>query len=494
MLFNSYEFIFMFLPIAVIGYFLLQKVHQNAAKIFLIGMSLYFYAYFETMYLLLIGVSLLTNAFIGKQIITRTKKSTRKTLLVIGIIFNVSLLGYFKYADFFLENVNSVFGTNIPLLNLLLPLGISFITFQKIGFLVDCYKHELTKFNFFDFCLFVTFFPQLIAGPIVHHSNVLPQFEDETKRRMNIENITKGLYIFGIGLTKKVVIADTLAQWADFGYSNVSTLSTTDAWLTSLAYTLQLYFDFSGYCDMAIGAALLFNIKLPINFFSPYKSLNIQEFWRRWHMTLGRFFTQYVYIPLGGSRKGQVHTYINLFIIFLISGIWHGAGWTFVIWGVLHGFAIVIHRLFKNLGGKMPKILGWMLTMLFVHITWVFFRATTVEDAITMLNRMFNINYLNISNTIEQLRPVTLQGFPIVDNFTYSIINLLPFQITGDSFTFHTILYVFIGMVIVLFTKNSIEKLESFRPKPILALALACMYITSFMYLNRVSSFLYFNF
>ncbi|PEK94278.1 MBOAT family O-acyltransferase [Bacillus mycoides] len=494
MLFNSYEFMLYFLPVAVIGYFILQKFNQNIAKIFLVGMSLYFYAYFEAKYLLLIGVSLFTNAFIGQQIIQKTNKKTRKILLTAGLIFNISLLGYFKYSDFFLDNINTIFGTDIPLLKLLLPLGISFITFQKIGFLVDCYKRELTKFNFIDFCLFVTFFPQLIAGPIVHHSKVLPQFQDESKRKLNVENIAKGLYIFGIGLTKKVVIADSLAQWADFGFSNVNQLSTTDAWISSLAYTLQLYFDFSGYCDMAIGAALLFNITLPTNFFSPYKSLSIQDFWRRWHMTLGRFFTQYVYIPLGGSRKGQVRTYVNLFTIFLISGIWHGAGWTFVIWGVLHGLAIVIHRLFKNLGGKMPKVFAWILTMGFVHVTWVFFRATSVEDALTMLNRMFNVNYLHLQTALIQFRPETLTGVSTLDNLIYSIANLFPFQVTGSQFNFQTILYLAIGMVIVLFTKNSIEKLESFRPKPIYALALASMFILSLMYLNRVSSFLYFNF
>ena len=239
-----------------------------------------------------------------------------------------------------------------------------------------------------------------------------------------------------------MVIADSLAQWADFGFSNVNQLSTIDAWITSLAYTLQLYFDFSGYCDMAIGAALLFNISLPINFFSPYKSLSIQDFWRRWHMTLGRFFTQYVYIPLGGSRKGQVRTYINLFTIFLISGIWHGAGWTFVIWGILHGLAIVLHRLFKNLGGKMPKLFAWVLTMGFVHVTWVFFRATSVEDALTMLNRMFNVNYLHIQTALIQFRPETLEGVSTINNLIYTIANLFPFQITSTHFNFQTILYL----------------------------------------------------
>lgn len=494
MLFNSYIFIFAFLPISVAGYFLLQKINGNYAKLFLSGMSLFFYAYFEYKYLLLIGTSLIFNSLMGKKLINTTNEKTKKLLLTAGLTFNISILLYFKYMDFFISNINLIAGTNFTLLHLILPLGISFITFQKIAFLVDCYKGHLKEFKIIDFCLFVTFFPQLIAGPIVHHNEVFPQFSDESKRKINWENFSKGLFIFCIGLTKKVIIADTFAQWANHGYSNIQSLTTIDAWITSLSYTFQLYFDFSGYCDMAIGAALLFNIKLPVNFFSPYKSKSIQEFWRRWHMTLGRFFTNYIYIPLGGSRKGTMRTYRNLFIVFFVSGFWHGAGWTFVIWGTLHGLAIIINRIYKDLNLKMHSALGWILTMGFVHFAWVFFRAQSVGDAVFLIKRMLNPEFLYLSEEFRQVIPMTLNSPSTLANINYLFFNLLPFQVEGSLFNFQTIFYLFIGFLIVLFTRNSIEKLEAFRPKPLFAFSAVIMFILSIMYLNRVSTFLYFNF
>lgn len=494
MLFNSYFFIFSFLPIAVLGYFLLQKTNSNYAKIFLSGMSLYFYAYFEYKYLLLIGTSLIFNSLMGKSLINSNNPKLKKSLLAMGLAFNISILLYFKYMDFFINNINLLSGNNFTLLHLILPLGISFITFQKIAFLVDCYKGHLKQFSIIDFCLFVTFFPQLIAGPIVHHNEVFPQFADESKRRINFENIAKGIFIFCVGLTKKVIIADTFAQWANHGYSTIQSLSTIDAWITSLSYTFQLYFDFSGYCDMAIGAALLFNIKLPVNFFSPYKSKSIQEFWRRWHMTLGRFFTNYIYIPMGGSRNGKTRTYLNLFVVFFVSGFWHGAGWTFVVWGVLHGLAIVIHRIYKDLNLKMPDILGWVLTMGFVHFAWVFFRAQTVSDAVFLIKRMFNPDYLYLSEKVLQIIPETLNSSSTIANISFIIMDTLPFQVEGSAFNFQTLLYLLVGFIIVLFTKNSIEKLEAFRPKTSYAVSTAFMFVLAIMYLNRVSTFLYFNF
>ena len=287
---------------------------------------------------------MLFNFLIGTAI---NKMTVKKPLLIIGIIGNVAVLGYYKYVDFILSTVNTVAHTNFTLLHIMLPLAISFFTFQQIAYLVDTYKGETAHYNFISYALFVTFFPQLIAGPIVHHKEMMPQFEDTTNKKINYENIAKGLFIFCIGLTKKVAIADTFAVWANDGFANYTLLSNAEVWFTSLAYSMQLYFDFSGYCDMAIGIALLFNIKLPVNFFSPYKALSVQQFWRQWHMTLGRFLTQYIYIPLGGSRKGSLRTYVNVFAIFFISGLWHGAGWTFIIWGTAHGLAVITNRLWE---------------------------------------------------------------------------------------------------------------------------------------------------
>ncbi|MGB6019807.1 MAG: MBOAT family O-acyltransferase, partial [Sulfurimonadaceae bacterium] len=266
--------------------------------------------------------------------------------------------------------------------------AISFFTFQQIAYLVDSYRGETAEYDFLNYALFVTFFPQLIAGPIVHHAEMMPQFASKWNLVKNYKNIATGLFIFSIGLFKKVVIADTFAKWATAGFDHAETLNLLEAWATSLSYTFQLYFDFSGYTDMAIGAALLFNIKLPINFNSPYKALDIQDFWRRWHITLSRFLRDYIYIPLGGNRKGSFRTYNNLLATFILGGIWHGAGWTFVFWGLLHGMALVVHRFWKSIGFTMPNILAWFITFNFINIAWVFFRAREWDDAIKVLTGM----------------------------------------------------------------------------------------------------------
>jgi D-alanyl-lipoteichoic acid acyltransferase DltB (MBOAT superfamily) len=308
----------------------------------------------------------------AKKISTQISK---KSILVIGITANLGLLGYFKYSDFLIENINSTLSADVPLLDLALPLAISFFTFQQIAYLVDSYRRETTEYDFLNYAVFVSFFPQLIAGPIVHHKEMMPQFANIRTKVINYKNISLGLFIFSIGLFKKVVIADSFSVWANAGFDTASTLNLFEAWATSLSYTFQLYFDFSGYTDMAIGTALLFNIKLPINFHSPYKSTNIQDFWRRWHITLSRFLRDYVYIPLGGNRNGNFHTYNNLMATFILGGIWHGAGWTFVFWGFLHGMALVIFRLWNQLGLKLWTWLAWAITFNFINITWVFFRA-----------------------------------------------------------------------------------------------------------------------
>jgi D-alanyl-lipoteichoic acid acyltransferase DltB (MBOAT superfamily) len=379
MLFNSYEFIFAFLPIVFFIYFYLNsKRLVVGAKGFLVFASLFFYSWWNILYLPLILSSMLFNYIMGNSLNKsedKIKSFSRKSLLIFGIVANLSLLGYFKYADFFIENFNLALDGSIPLFHLALPLAISFFTFQQIAYLVDSYRKETKEYDFLNYALFVTFFPQLIAGPIVHHKEMMPQFASKWNMVKRYKNIALGLFIFSIGLFKKVVIADTFAVWATAGFDTADTLNLIEAWATSLSYTFQLYFDFSGYTDMAIGIALLFNIKLPINFNSPYKALNIQDFWRRWHITLSRFLRDYVYIPLGGNKKGSFRTYSNLLATFVIGGLWHGAGWTFVFWGFLHGMALVIHRVWSNLGFKMWTWLAWLITFNFVNIAWIFFRA-----------------------------------------------------------------------------------------------------------------------
>ncbi|NOR57944.1 MAG: MBOAT family protein, partial [Sulfurimonas sp.] len=371
MLFNSFEFIFFFLPFTFFIYFyLLNKRLIVGAKGFLVFASLFFYSWWNVSYLPIILSSMLFNYTIGNSLNDNFHKVKirKKTLLSIGIVSNIALLGYFKYSDFFLENFNLAFDGSVPLLHLALPLAISFFTFQQIAYLVDSYRGETKEYDFLNYALFVTFFPQLIAGPIVHHAEMMPQFSSKYSLVKNYKNIASGLFIFSIGLFKKVVIADSFSEIANAGFDKVEILTFAEAWATSLSYTFQLYFDFSGYTDMAIGAALLFNIRLPINFNSPYKALSIQDFWRRWHITLSRFLKDYIYIPFGGNRVGEFSIYRNLLATFIIGGIWHGAGWTFVFWGFLHGMALVVNRIWQKLNFTMPKVLAWFITFNFVNI------------------------------------------------------------------------------------------------------------------------------
>ena len=470
MLFNSYEFIFVFLPITFFVYFYLNsKRLTTASKAFLVFSSLFFYSWWNIAYLPLILISMLFNYVIGNSLNSKkeeNKKSfSKKSILIFGIVANLSLLGYFKYADFFIENFNIVAQTNINLFNLLLPLAISFFTFQQIAYLVDSYRQETKEYDFLNYALFVTFFPQLIAGPIVHHSEMMPQFANKWNAVKKYRNIALGLFIFSIGLFKKVVIADTFAVWATAGFDTATTLNLFEAWATSLSYTFQLYFDFSGYTDMAIGIALLFNIKLPINFNSPYKARNIQDFWRRWHITLSRFLRDYVYIPLGGNKISSFRTYSNLLATFVIGGLWHGAGWTFVFWGFLHGMALVIHRAWSNLGFKMWTWLAWLITFSFVNITWVFFRAKEWDDAIRILSSMFSLDNVVIALSLE--------------------------NISGDLFT---ILWIIAGFILVLFFKNTVEKAKELKINyKTLLFTLFCL-LAALLSVNKVSEFLYFNF
>jgi len=452
--------------------------------------------------LVLIVASMVVNYSVGARLLKEESEldiklntSSRKPLLILGVSFNLGLLAYFKYADFFIDNVNYVLSTDTPLLNLVLPLAISFFTFQQIAFIVDCYRNDAKEYSFLNYALFVTFFPQLIAGPIVHHKQMMPQFMSTENSRVNWNNITVGLFIFSIGLFKKVVIADTLGEWVALGYADTSQLSFFEAWGATLSYTFQLYYDFSGYTDMAIGAALLFNIHLPINFNSPYKSLSIQEFWRRWHITLSNWLRDYVYIPLGGNRLGSFRTYQNLMLTFLAGGLWHGAGWTFLIWGGLHGLALAIHRYWSQFNIKLPRLLSWSITFLFVHFTWVFFRSESYPDALNMLSALFNVESIGITEKfrhfLSYLSPVLI---PPIETLKHEMIY--------GFFTLETIIVFAIAAFIL---PNSIqisnlmpgEGRTRFRHNVFYVLLMTAMTFVSFStFLGHTShsEFLYFNF
>lgn len=403
MLFNSHEFIFVFLPLSLLGYYIIGgRLHHRLAVCWLVFMSLCYYAWWNPAYVSLIVLSMLFNYSIGLSLMSST--IPKRALLAVGIIANLALLGYYKYANFFLDTINHIVGTAFHAENIILPLAISFFTFQQIAYLVDSYENKTREYNFLNYALFVTFFPQLIAGPIVHHREMLFQFARSETFRWNPRLFEQGLTFFSIGLFKKVIIADHMAQFSTPMFKAALTqpaLSVADAWIGALAYSFQLYFDFSAYSDMAIGTALMFGIRLPINFASPYKSTSIIDFWSRWHMTLSRFLRDYLYIPLGGNRNGNRIRYRNIMITMVLGGLWHGAGWTFVIWGGLHGVYLLVNhawRVFKNAQGKTTSVgsrvaqtLAIATTFLAVAVAWVFFRAESLDSALLIVTTMFGI-------------------------------------------------------------------------------------------------------
>ena len=490
MLFNSYEFIFVFLPVSFFIYFYLNhKRLTTASKIWLGFASLFFYSWWNIVYLPLILTSVFFNYTIASAIVERDelkkKYFSKKSLLQIGLVFNIGLLAYFKYADFFISNTNSLVNTDIGLLHLALPLAISFFTLQQIAFLVDSYEGLAKEKNFLNYIIFVTFFPQLIAGPIVHHKEMMPQFVSIRNKAKNYKNIAMGLFILSIGLFKKVVIADTFAIWATAGFDTATTLNLFEAWFTSLSYTFQLYFDFSGYTDIAMGAALLFNIKLPINFNSPYKATGIIDFWQRWHITLSRFVTTYIYTPLVKSfdnlnfHKAMIAT----FVTFLIAGLWHGASWMFVIFGGLHGLALVVNNYWKKTKIKINKILAWFITFNFVNITMIFFRAEEWGDAIKVLSSMFSLDNIMLPNILESVLPFLNKYGVEFGSFTQNI--------QGRSFT---LVFLIIGFILVLFFENSNKKLDNFKLNFINSFIFVMAFTISFYKLSGYSEFLYFRF
>jgi len=407
MLFNSYIFILAFLPLTLLGFYGLRKTDRSRASIaFLVLMSLGFYGWWNPSYLILIIGSMLTNYTFGIYLRDRHETlKARRLLLIIGVTANLGLLAYFKYFNFFVENLNVTFATDWTIQHIILPLAISFFTFQQIAYLIDSYKRETKEYDFLNYCLFVTFFPQLIAGPIVHHKEMMPQFTALKRSTCISENLSVGIVIFVIGLSKKVLIADEFAVYATPAFHMADqgiALTFFEAWIAALSYTFQLYFDFSGYADMAIGCARMFGITLPLNFNSPYKSRNIIDFWRRWHMTLSRFLRDYLYIALGGNRKGSLRRHSNLFITMLLGGLWHGAGWNFIIWGGLHGLYLMVNHSWHAITTYLPyKLIGFqwllrsmgiLLTFLAVVVAWVFFRAETFGGALEILSAMSGQN------------------------------------------------------------------------------------------------------
>ena len=471
MLFNSYIFIFAFFPICIAAWYLLNHFKKyTLGKISLLISSLIFYAYYNVNYGLIIISSILVNYLLSHIMICSTKQVLRKFAFAFGLLFNIGLIAYYKYTDFMIDNINLLFKTDLPLMHILMPLGISFFTFQQLSYVIDSYKKDIPKYSLLDYSIFVLFYPQLIAGPIVLHDEIVPQISSKTNKAFDFKIFSRGFYLFTLGLAKKVLVADFLSKFSSFAFDTTSQITSMDAWIGVLAYTFQIYFDFSGYCDMASGIANMYGMELPMNFNSPYKAVDIIDFWDRWHITLTRFFTRYIYIPLGGSRKGTVRTYLNILIVFLVSGIWHGAGWNYILWGLLHGVANILNKIFKKPIKKIP-IISRIATFVFVSITWVFFRAKNVSYALEMLKNMFSFSSFAVSDTIK-------------GNLSF---------VPGS---WHIIALALIGIVIYLsmFSKNALEKSEKFTPKLLNGVMTIILFVFSVLQLSQVSEFLYFNF
>ena len=477
MLFNSYVFMLAFLPLTLLGYFLLGRLPERIPlnKVFLVLASFVFYGYNNPSYVPIIVCSILVNYVLSQLMLSCERKAVRLPLMLLGLGLNLGVLFYFKYHDFFVDNLNRAFGSHFSLYHLALPLGISFFTFQQLSYVIDSYRRTVPRYHILDYALFVTFFPQLVAGPIVLHSEIVPQFADPKNRHFNFDNFAPGLYAFALGLFKKVIVADTFGVAVTEGFANALSLNTAEAWFVAIGYTLQLYFDFSGYCDVATGVGLMFNIKIPLNFNSPYKSLNIREFWQRWHITLSRFLTTYLYFPLGGSRRGMVRTCVNLMIVFLASGLWHGAGWLFLLWGLMHGAASVLYRIFRKQYDALHPALQWLLTFGFVVIAWVFFRATSMADAMAIVKSMFMMDF-----------------GPIRDSITAAF--ALPGGIRPGYNAIFMMAWYALSLFACLGLRNTYEKTMDFHPTLLNAFSTVLLILYVTLSLSNVSVFLYFNF
>ncbi len=489
MLFNSYEFLFAFLPSVFLLYFIGNRLGGGVAgKSALVLGSWFFYAWWNPVYLPLLLCSITVNYVLSRRIMacSREQKVRRKRLMVTAVLANLGGLAYFKYMDFFILNLN-ILGADIPLLHLALPLAISFFSLQQIAYIVDAYRGVDCRGGLLDYCIFVSFFPQLIAGPIVHHREVIPQLRESSNQHVKFGNLSLGCFLLAIGLFKKVAIADTFANWATNGFDVAITLTMVEAWIVSYAYTFQLYFDFSGYSDMALGLALMFNIKLPQNFNSPYAATSIINLWQRWHMTLTRFINMYIYRPLLRAlpRVNFGYGMVASFCAMFVAGVWHGAAWTFVVFGVLQGLAIVVNHCWRKLKLPMPDILGWLITFHFFSLSLVIFRATQWSDIVKVYSGMFGLSGFGGWASFGKL----FQGQPF---WYFSLASDIVEKNMWATITCGVVIIYFIFHVATLPNSNTLA--ERFVPDNRHLLATFGMLLVAVLLLSSPSEFIYFQF
>lgn len=508
MLFNSFEFIFVFLPLAWLGFYAIGRRSQPMAALWLAGASMLFYALWNWRFVLLLLLSIGFNYAVGYRLGRMQGSSRLKLVLTAGVAGNLAVLAVFKYTDFFLSSANSFLGLSLPLPHIILPLGISFYTFTQIAFLVDVYRGYVREYRLVHYILFVTYFPHLIAGPVIHHRDMMPQFAAARTYRPHAEDAAVGLAFFTLGLAKKLLLADVFAQYAApvFAGAKIADPMFFSAWTGAIAYALQLYFDFSGYSDMAVGLSRMFGVRLPYNFHSPYKARNIIEFWQRWHITLSTFLKDYLYVPLGGNRKGPARRYMNLMTTMLLGGLWHGANWTFVVWGGLHGLFLVVNHGWRALKPSAPAspsraprlaraLAAHALTLMCVVVAWVFFRADSLAVALTMLRGMAGFNGLSLPQSAAPL----LGGLPGIEFAgLWGDVDALATQslprLAG---------YLMLALGIVWLLPASQDLIEGqaqrfarlrWRPNLPWALATGVLLAISLLSMQQISEFLYFQF
>lgn len=486
MQFNSFVFVFAFLPVTVLLYHLANKIHYTVGKLVFIAASLVFYAYSDVSALLFIGASLAANYLCACLLRRRmdNKLSSARIFLIIPLVINIGLLVYFKYTGFILSCFNVVLDGSNTLANLILPLGISFITFQQIAYVVSVYRHEIEAVSLVDYLAYILYFPKILMGPLAEPADFIGQLNDASRKKFDSANLARGLQIFSFGLFKKVMLADVFALAVNSCFEHLNTVSSLDLVFVMLFYTFEIYFDFSGYSDMAVGSSLMLNITLPINFDSPYKALSIRDFWKRWHISLTKFFTKYLYIPLGGSRKGKLLTYVNTMIVFAVSGLWHGANWSFILWGVLHGLFMVFDRVFEKQEAKIPKPIRWLLTFALVNILWLLFRAESIPTWTRILKKIFSLSGMYIS-------------FELANNF---VLPEVPFltklfhigAITEAIPNFWLYFYTLAALLLCLIPKNSYRRMDKLTLSSMLLAAV--VFAWSMLSLGNESLFVYFTF
>lgn len=482
MVFNSYIYVLTFLPVMILLYYLPGRINDWVRKAVLILGSLIFYGYLDISTLKVLVASIVINLVFAILI---EKVEWKRFFMIVPVIINIGLLLYYKYTNFAITNINVLFHKDFALKDIVLPLGISFFTFQQIAYIVAVYKKEVEKVCIIDYITYILYFPKLLMGPLMEPCDFLRQLNDEKGKKIDWDNIACGVKIFSYGLLKKVLLADTFAKAVTWGFSNLETATALDLLLVMLFYTFEIYFDFSGYSDMAVGSSLMFNITLPINFDSPYKAISIRDFWKRWHISLTSFLTRYIYIPLGGSRKGILFTCINTMIVFLISGIWHGANWTFLLWGALHGAFSLFDRLTEKIASKVFRPIRWFLTFCVVNILWLLFRADSIQLWGEMLRTIISFVDMKASDGI--LNVFTMPEMALV----YSLIPRAA-QAIGNSRGFMMIGHIVVSFCICLFAENNYKNMRrlSFVSMLLSGIALAW----GITCLGSESVFVYFNF